>query len=306
MSCFEYMENFSIVMMKSVYRYAFSKLKRIKNFFMIVKEKNGIMIDKKLLKQNEEFHNKYIGKRCFIIGNGPSLNDIDFSLLKDEITFTVNHLPRNQQFANLNTNYHIWTDQRELKLSEITKNPEMLNVMKSVNTGRNKPVVFYEYKMFDLIEECCLNDELNIRYIALLNQDLELYLKKGKIDITDFIPDNPTVVQTAIIIAIYMGFSEIYLLGCDCTGFITTAYAKMNEAENSKYCYSISKLEKIRIEDSAKKKDIKEELLSYAKLFDHYELLYKFCKKNNVKLCNATERSLLDTLPQVKLSDILK
>lgn len=34
---------------------------------------------------------KYQGtKRCFLIGNGPSLNDTDLSLLKDEVTFAVN------------------------------------------------------------------------------------------------------------------------------------------------------------------------------------------------------------------------
>ncbi|MCL2819342.1 MAG: FkbM family methyltransferase [Oscillospiraceae bacterium] len=30
------------------------------------------------------------GKRCFIIGNGPSLNNVDITLLRDEITFGVN------------------------------------------------------------------------------------------------------------------------------------------------------------------------------------------------------------------------
>lgn len=33
---------------------------------------------------------KYKGKRCFIIGNGPSLNKCDLSLLEDEYTFGVN------------------------------------------------------------------------------------------------------------------------------------------------------------------------------------------------------------------------
>ena len=34
--------------------------------------------------------NLYKGRRCFIIGNGPSLNKIDFSLLRDEITIGCN------------------------------------------------------------------------------------------------------------------------------------------------------------------------------------------------------------------------
>lgn len=37
-----------------------------------------------------EFKDKYTGQRCFIVGNGPSLNLVDLSLLKDEVTFGVN------------------------------------------------------------------------------------------------------------------------------------------------------------------------------------------------------------------------
>ncbi len=37
-----------------------------------------------------ELKNKHKGQRCIIIGNGPSLNQTDFSLLKDQTTFGVN------------------------------------------------------------------------------------------------------------------------------------------------------------------------------------------------------------------------
>ena len=30
------------------------------------------------------------GKRCFIIGGGPSLSDFDFDILKDELTIGIN------------------------------------------------------------------------------------------------------------------------------------------------------------------------------------------------------------------------
>jgi hypothetical protein len=36
------------------------------------------------------FKNKHTGDRCFIIGNGPSLKQMDLSLLKNEITFGLN------------------------------------------------------------------------------------------------------------------------------------------------------------------------------------------------------------------------
>ena len=35
-------------------------------------------------------HNVHRGQRCFIVGNGPSLNQTDLSLLRGEYTFTTN------------------------------------------------------------------------------------------------------------------------------------------------------------------------------------------------------------------------
>ena len=38
------------------------------------------------------YQNAYQGKRCFVIGNGPSLNKTDLSLIKDEYTFGMNRI----------------------------------------------------------------------------------------------------------------------------------------------------------------------------------------------------------------------
>ena len=39
-----------------------------------------------------ELKDKHKGKRCFIIGNGPSLKNTDVSKLKDEYTFGMNRI----------------------------------------------------------------------------------------------------------------------------------------------------------------------------------------------------------------------
>ena len=40
-----------------------------------------------------EMKDRYRGERCFIIGNGPSLRDMDLSVLRDEHTFGLNRAP---------------------------------------------------------------------------------------------------------------------------------------------------------------------------------------------------------------------
>ncbi len=43
-------------------------------------------------KKIRSYHNKYQGKRCFVIGNGPSLKDTDMQKLKGEYTFGMNRI----------------------------------------------------------------------------------------------------------------------------------------------------------------------------------------------------------------------
>jgi hypothetical protein len=47
---------------------------------------------KKNLIKLQAFQGKHAGKRCFIIGNGPSLRGMDLGLLRNEITFGLNRI----------------------------------------------------------------------------------------------------------------------------------------------------------------------------------------------------------------------
>ena len=44
------------------------------------------------MRRLRSFHNRYEGKRCFIVGNGPSLNHTDLTKLRDEYTFGMNRI----------------------------------------------------------------------------------------------------------------------------------------------------------------------------------------------------------------------
>lgn len=54
--------------------------------------------------------NRYIGRRCFIIGNGPSLRQTDMTLLKDEITFGANRLYMLFERLGFATTFYLVTD----------------------------------------------------------------------------------------------------------------------------------------------------------------------------------------------------
>lgn len=261
-------------------------------------------INSKDLGSNVKFKNLHADKRCFIIGNGPSINSEDLSLLKNEITFTVNQMPRNPNFKEIKTDYHIWSDEDFFKLNKtLPEDMELLEVMKGVNTEGNSPEVFYKYSALSMINEFELSKYLKINYFQDGLQIFDGF--NQRIDFTRIIPSFTTVVHYTICLAIYMGFKEIYLLGCDCTGFITYAEVLMKDSKKFQYGYEVSENEKKRMKKTYVY-SMADVLEGNMKILHVYEILNKYCKKRHIQLMNCTNSGVLDCLERKKLEDVLK
>jgi len=89
----------------------------------------GLMFHPWRLESNRRlraYQDKFIGKRCFIIGNGPSLKNTDLSLIRDEITFGMNRVYLAFNEWGFHTSYLVsvndlvieqcWDDFRDLSL----------------------------------------------------------------------------------------------------------------------------------------------------------------------------------------------
>lgn len=258
-----------------------------------------------LLAGNMEFHNIHNGKRCFILGNGPSIRNVDFSLLADEYVFTVNQMPRMENFEKLKTNYHVWCDERFFDIHEDRQEDmELLEVMKAVSNGGNKPIVFYKSAAYSMVKKYKLDEVLNIKYFD------DAPSKHPKVNMTfDFTKEVsyfPTVIQYVISLAVYIGFKEIYLLGCDCTGIVSIVQARIEMQADDNYAYEVSKNEKKRMQRTNSMNPIRDELYAYAELFDDYEWIRNYCLKHGVKLYNATNPTLLECVEKIDLKDVLR
>lgn len=160
----------------------------INNFFArfnIPLSKNNL----KILK----LKNKYSGKRCFIVGNGPSLKPEDLERLKGEVTFASNKI------------YKIF--------NKTTWRPTFYMVVDSIVLEEN-------VKDINLVEA---NTKFTLNcYKHLFKGDIyfnnNLYLnKRGSFstNIMESLYSSGTVSYHLLQIAHYMGFSEVYLIGHD-------------------------------------------------------------------------------------------
>lgn len=247
----------------------------------------------KAMEVNASLKNIHQGKRCFVLGNGPSLSDIDLSLLKDEITFTVNDLYLKEDFGKLNTTYHLFADPYYYdNLEEIIK----LLQEKSMPLG-----IFIEGSGFEKLKQKQLK-QLYPLYIFTNGIEVE-GLSFIDIDLCRYLPYFCTVVQSALVIAVYMGFQEIYLLGCDCTG-ILNYIDKQKGISPSHYAYRLSE------EEGQKQLEIKisseHMFFEWYHIFKSYRLLRELFDKKGIKLVNLTQNSILDSLEKGKLEDVIK
>ncbi|CAM1348080.1 6-hydroxymethylpterin diphosphokinase MptE-like protein [Tenacibaculum insulae] len=151
-------------------------------------------------KKIKNLQNKHKGKRCFIIGNGPSLNSLDLTKLKKEVTFGVNAIYLNYDKMQFHPTYYVVED----NLVAEDRKEEINNY-----TGP-------ELKIFGTFLRYCLKSDPKTVFINLLRNYNE---KKYK----PFFSDNAlrsvgvggSVTYVCLQMAYYMGFEKVYMIGFD-------------------------------------------------------------------------------------------
>ena len=282
---YEFLLNKSVIL--KIY---LSELQALVVFLLLGKEKRNI------LRENKNFKDRYKGKRCFVVGNGPSLNQQDLSLLENEYVFTVNELMRHKEFGKLKSNFHVLADPFYYKKGYEEKIQKMMSI---IEKEENIPEVFFPVQGKEIIEELKFQN-IKFHYFLVGCNMYEPY--KKKFNYAKSVPGFYTVVQYAITLAIYMGFSEIYLLGCDMTGYRKMEDKVLGKGEEN-HCYKVSEEER--------KKLYKDENVSceaffsgYAQMFKDYRRLLEYTKREGIRLVNVTEGGMLDSLPREKFESL--
>lgn len=252
-----------------------------------------------LLKKNEAFRNIHNGKRCFIIGNGPSLKDIEFPLLENEYVFTVNHIMKMSDFRTLHTNYHLWSDPDFFNGNFGTT--EILGEFRKMNR-ESGVTCFMPLYAYDFINKNCLEQEMDIHYfrnVYFFTKELEITS-----DITKNLPVFRTVVQYAILIAIFMGFKEIYLLGCDATGILVVLNTMLDKHMENMHAYDEKQDNIVKF---IKQSKCSTEYVCYTQYltFLAWRKLFEYAKVNGVLLKNCSNNSLIDSIPFVPFQTVI-
>lgn len=147
--------------------------------------------------------NKYQNKRCFIIGNGPSINQMDLNLMKDDYVFVSNSF--------------------FLKFDDLEFRPQFLTVEDHLVAEDNK-FEFENLKNITKFYPLDLKHTLKLDDSAVYVNFPRAYIDSNSSNFPYFSDDaldkiywGGTVLYMSIQLAAFIGFSEIILIGVDLT-----------------------------------------------------------------------------------------
>ncbi|MGI6069345.1 MAG: 6-hydroxymethylpterin diphosphokinase MptE-like protein [Blautia sp.] len=235
-------------------------------------------------KRLQSYQNAHKGERCFLVGTGPSLVPEDLDKIQGEKAFGCNMLYKLYPKTSWRPDYYCMTDRVYAKY----QSQEML---KHVEAPVFTPKSAYRRMPVHGEQVIYVNDIY----------DYNTYKPRGKM--LSYCWLKASVMLFMLEMAVYMGFTEIYLLGVDCTntyrpdGHFTKDYVK-DDAKAA---------EKERLESDLKKEKMTPEEMwahNYRRNIEAYEEIAKFAQKKGISIYNATRGGNLEVFPRVALEEI--
>lgn len=239
---------------------------------------------KLLFNSKNKFNDRYLklkqmknikkNRRCFIVGTGPSLCIDDLNKLKNEDTFSANGICLGFNETEWRPTYYGIQDLEAFK--NFQEYFWMMNDSTKIFVGDNIDISF-ENKNFIIFPFNWVYNHYKARF---KNE----YKVKFSADACENVFNGFTIIYSLIQIAVYMGYTDINLLGVDCNynPISNTNHFKGNQPPDS----STLTANKRMITAFAKAKE--------------------FSDKNNIKITNVSRGGKLTIFPIKKLDDLLK
>ena len=142
----------------------------------------------------QKYRDLYHGQRCFIIGNGPSLRNMDLSQLRSEVTFGLNRIYLLFDKIGFHTSFYVTVN--KLVIQQCAD-----DILAKVSSPK---FISYDAR----------------HWIKFVPDLMFLYCREGPqfyTDITRGVWQGATVTYIAMQLAYYMGFQQVILIGVDHT-----------------------------------------------------------------------------------------
>lgn len=241
------------------------------DIFRLLRNKARGYQSENILLNNRKWQNFYANEKVFIIANGPSLSKIDRKLFKGQKVIVMNSFEK-----------AIWKDEVDI-VAHCYAEPycssawSKEHIIESIS-GTNSKSYWLDYSSNDKLNKC---GKKHLFHYVLPLYEANLWGKK-QIHLHKPSLVYQTTAQLSIMVAFYMGFSEIALLGFDHDWLASRDYARhffSNEKEDTDKLGEMSYLDIINF---------------MQRMWQIYYKLEENARLNNISIYNLSTSTYLD------------
>lgn len=243
------------------------------------------------------FRNLHAGKRAFVIGNGPSINEQDLTLLKDEITFTTNWFVNHPQYEQIDPTYYCVSSHEMFggwNAENPSPNPDWLERMLTKAGNAHKFISFPFRKC--LVDAGLFSDE-ECDFLLFDRPKYQIDLKGDiNLDLTQPMDDGYTgIVTFCLPLCHFMGIRQIYLLGCD------SDYGPVKDGAPKSYFYDFSQ----HTTRTTSEAGLLRAWADDGPVFKSYEIVRDRFAQDGVQIINSTRGGRLEVFPRVDYETVI-
>lgn len=242
--------------------------------------------NKKILNQFNSIKNIGNGKKCFILATGPSINTFDLLLLQNKECIAVSSFYKHEHYKKISPRFHIDCPSHLPYTKE-----DWLRYYQDFSMRVNSNTTY----MFGLKDKIYIDNIEGFR-----NSNILYYIDYGSFDTNstfDFekgLPAAQTGTVKAILLALYAGYSEIYLLGVDHNYISDQNYKRFYGGESAV---------------GSDKKSIGNKYHFFWALYEiwkQYSIVNEMALKRNIRIFNLNPQSELDIFQFGNYASVLK
>ena len=242
-----------------------------------------------LLSRNHEFRDRHRGRRCFVIGTGPSLKCQDLEPLGGDITFAANTFWKHPVVEAWQPTYYCVADPFFEKDSA-----EMDEFFHSLTSRIHDSTFFMPLPGYEHTRERLPADRT--RYFEYCRT----HPRFDDLDFTGPIPVFFNVAQLGIMLAIYMGCSPIYLLGLDHDWL-----AQHGSLPHFHAGYGGVEGDASRTATLESWKSYRFILESLTQMWRFYDQLHDLARRKGLEVINVTDGGCLDVFPRARYEELI-
>jgi hypothetical protein len=249
------------------------------------------MEEAKVLGRNESLRGRFAGRRCFVIGNGPSLEKVDLTPLGSEITIVMNSFNRHPILKQWKPTVYCRAEPPNSYDS-----PGRIATITDYTKGIDAQAYFFPLGSRALIERHVVLPAERLFYFKPVADLQEWPVEAYPLDLAGPSPHAGNTAHLAIMAAVHLGCSTIHLLGMDHDWL---AHRSVNRhfyppsvgdrgGEDDLGAYTYTTMMQMTLRE-----------------WRRYEALKALATRAGSTIINATEGSFLDVFPTAELGSLL-